>query len=411
MVIPIDRTAPPESTTRMLRDRFCATFGESSDQPLFLISVPLRVCPLGAHSDHQGGIVTGFTIDRSVQLLARGIDAPEVSVVSANFNEARTIDLTNIPPKTAGDWGNYVRGAAQALTAKEGELYRGFQGVLHGSMPIGGLSSSAAVTIAYVKALQQVNGLSSSHLETIMLVRAVENGYLGLHNGILDQSVIVSGKRGALTCIDCTAHSITSLDQGASTTPWEILVVYSGLSRQLTATPFNQRVEECHQAARNLLTLAKLPAPEKPLLGEVDLEIFERYGSKLADNVRRRATHFYTERARVLSGMKLWSAGDIEGFGKLVTASGASSIHNYESGSPALISLYEILADIPGVYGTRFCGGGFQGCCLALIDPRKRDAIAEALHAGYTSRHPELIQDYSLHFCNSTDSVSLEVIS
>jgi galactokinase len=244
-----------------------------------------------------------------------------------------------------------------------------------------------------------------------MLVRAVENGYLGLHNGILDQSVIVSGKRGALTCIDCTAHTITSLEQGASTTPWEILVVYSGLSRQLTATPFNQRVAECHEAAQALRAMAKEPAAEKPLLGEVDQELFERYGTHLPENLRRRATHFYTERARVVRGMELWSAGDIEGFGKLITASGESSIHNYESGSPALISLYELLATIPGVYGTRFCGGGFQGCCLALIDPRKRDAIAEAVHAGYTQRHPELIQDYSLHFCTSADSVSIEVIS
>ena len=410
MSIPIDRTLSPETRSEMLLERYTATFKESPDKPFFLITVPLRVCPLGAHSDHQGGIVTGFTIDRSIQLLGRGIDTPEVSVVSANFDEHRSVDLGNIPPKTTGDWGNYVRGAAQALITKDGELPRGFRGVLHGSMPIGGLSSSAAVTIAYLKALQHVNGLSSSNLETIMLVRAVENGYLGLHNGILDQSVIVSGKRGALTCIDCTAHTITSLDQGTSTVPWEILVVYSGLSRQLTATPFNQRVAECHDAARELLRLAKRPVPEKPLLGEVDLEIFERYSSQLPANLRRRATHFFTERARVVGGMKLWSEGNIEGFGDLITASGESSIHNYESGSPALISLYEILAGISGVYGTRFCGGGFQGCCLALIDPRKRDSIAEAVHAGYSTRHPELIQDYSLHFCNSTDSVSLEAL-
>jgi galactokinase len=395
----------------MLLNRYTATFCESPDKPFFLITVPLRVCPLGAHSDHQGGIVTGFTIDRSVQLLARAVDSPNVSIASANFNEQREIDLLHIPSKTTGDWGNYVRGAAQALTNKDGQLLRGFRGVIHGSMPIGGLSSSAAVTIAYLQALQHVHGASSSNLETIMLVRAVENGYLGLHNGILDQSVIISGKRDALTCIDCAAHTIVSLDQGVSTSPWELLVVYSGLSRQLTATPFNQRVAECHEAARELLAMANLPVPEKPLLGEVELEIFERYSSKLPEHLRRRATHFYTERARVVSGMERWAAGDINGFGSLVTASGESSIRNYESGSPALIALYERLADIPGVYGTRFCGGGFQGCCLALIDPRKRDSITEALHASYAQRHPELLKEYSLHFCSSTDSVSLEVIS
>jgi galactokinase/galacturonokinase len=98
----------------------------------------------------------------------------------------------------------------------------------------------------------------------------------------------------------------------------------------------------------------------------------------------------------------------MEGFGRLVTESGHSSIVNYESGSPALISLYEILAQIRGVYGTRFCGGGFQGCCLALIDPRKREAIAGELHEQYLKRHPELEKHYSIHFCRSVDSVLVE---
>ena len=410
MKIPVDTSMNEEERRTLLIDRYVNVYGEQSDKPFFLITVPLRICPLGAHSDHQAGIVTGFTIDRSVQLLARSIDNAEASVSSLNFKEERQVAFSEIPPKTPSDWGNYIRGAVQALTTAKGDLSRGFRGVLHGNMPIGGLSSSAAVSIAYLKALEHANGLSSSPLETIMLVRAVENGYLGLHNGILDQSVIMSGRAGALTAIDCSTHQISTLDQGPSDTPWEILIVYSGLSRQLTATPFNQRVAECHEAARELLRLANKPIPHKPLLGDVAIEIFETYAAQLPQELRRRATHFYTERARVLQGMELWTAGKIEEFGKLVTLSGASSIVNYESGSPALISLYEVLASIPGVYGTRFCGGGFQGCALALIDPRKRDSIASALHEGYTKRHPELRDEYSLHYCSSTNSVSLEVV-
>jgi galactokinase/galacturonokinase len=410
MKLPIDTTMTHEERKALLVEHYVATSGENATKPFFLITVPLRICPLGAHSDHQGGIVTGFTIDRSVQLLGRSIDTPAASVASVNFNEQRQVSFADIPPKAPSDWGNYLRGSVQALLKAGGDLSRGFRGVIHGNMPIGGLSSSAAVSIAYLKALEHVNGLTSSSLETIMLVRAVENGYLGLHNGILDQSVIMSGKAGALTSIDCSTHTISSLDQGASDSPWEILIVYSGLSRQLIATPFNQRVAECHEAARELLRLSHQSALERPLLGQVSVDIFERYASKLPDHLQRRATHFFSERERVLRGMTLWSEGNIEGFGKLITRSGESSIVNFDSGSPALIALYEILADIPGVYGTRFCGGGFQGCCLALIDPRKRNTIAEALHAGYTTRHPELRNDYSIHICNSTNSVSLEVV-
>lgn len=411
MSIPIEKTISPEHRRATLNKMFERHVGTDGAQASFLITVPLRICPIGAHSDHQGGLVTGLTINRSVSLLAREVAAQSAQVWSTTFGESRATSLTQIPERTQGDWGNYLRGAAQALTLSDKKLARGFSGVIHGDMPIGGLSSSAAVSIAYIKALEHVNGLSSTPLETVSLVRKVENGYLGLHNGILDQSVIMSGRKNSLSCIDCSTQTFSNLPQGQATTPWEIVVVYSGLSRQLTATPFNQRVAECHEAARKLLELDGSNAPEKPLLGEVDEGIFAEYGSKLPEALRRRATHFFTERARVRKGMELWKRGEIEEFGKLITASGESSIINYEAGSPALIALYEIMANIPGVLGTRFCGGGFQGCALAFIDPRKRDSVTESLHAAYTARHPELANDYSIHVCESTDSVSLEALS
>lgn len=411
MSIPVEIVPSVEEQLSTLHERFDAVWPESDGAGRFLVTVPLRVCPLGAHSDHQGGTVTGLTIDRAVRLIGERVSKAAVSVRSANFDGECSFSFDSVPPKVSGEWGNYLRGAVKVLAASRGELAHGFRGVLRGSMPIGGLSSSAAVTIAYLKSLEYVNGIDSSNLETIMLVRAVENGYLGLHNGILDQSVIMSGKRDALTVIDCASHTISSLPQSPSAPPWEIMVVYSGLSRQLTATPFNQRVAECHEAARELLSLAGRPATEKPLLAEAGDEVFEAFGDRLEHRLRRRATHFFSERARVRKGMDLWSQGQMESFGKLVTASGESSIGNYEAGSPALISLYEILAATSGVYGSRFCGGGFQGCCLALVDPRRRDEIAASVHDAYGKRHPELLKEYSIHFCRSSDSVSVEAVS
>lgn len=409
-MIPIESPREVSALSDELRQRYESVFPLDSRKPLLVVRVPLRVCPLGAHSDHQGGTVTGLTIDRSVWLVGQGIDRPEISIWSANFEETRSVSFDSIPEKTPGDWGNYLRGAVRALHETESFVSRGFQGVLFGSMPVGGLSSSAAVTIAYLKALEHVNNLSLSTLETILLVRATENGYLGLHNGIMDQSVIMSGRQNSLTCIDCTSHQITNVTQEKTPEPWEILVVYSGLSRQLTGTPFNQRVAECHEAARTMLSLMGAKASERPLLGHISPDHFAELEEKLPEVLQRRARHFFTEAARVKRGKEVWASGDMTGFGSLITASGESSIVNFESGSPALISLYEILATIPGVYGTRFCGGGFQGCCLALIDPKKRREIAEALHAGYMRKHPELEGQYSIHFCRSSDSVSVEVV-
>jgi galactokinase/galacturonokinase len=309
-----------------------------------------------------------------------------------------------------GDWCNYARGAVSALQATFGRLSSGFRGVVFGEMPIGGLSSSAAVTLAYLTALQHVNHLELSPLDRIMHVRAVENGYLRLHNGILDQSVIVSSVKKSLTVIDCSKHQITSVQQNSSQDPWEIMVVYSGLSRQLTATPFNQRVAECREAARELLALVGRSSGELSRLGDLTQEEFLAHKCKLSPVSQKRANHFFSEAARVKEGVQLWQEGDIHRFGALVTQSGNSSIVNYESGSPALISLYEILSETSGVYGTRFCGGGFQGCCLALIDPRRRGSVVEQLHQRYAERHPEVSHNYSIHLCSTADSISLEVV-
>jgi galacturonokinase len=410
MTIPIKEPSARETCIDLLRDRYAALYPSDPTLPYFLVRVPLRLAPLGAHSDHQGGTVTGFTIDRFIHLFGQLVHSPEISVASMNFDRQSSVLFESIPPSIPGDWCNYARGAVSALQTSFGKLSNGFRGVVFGEMPIGGLSSSAAVTLAYLAALEHVNHIKLTPLERIMHVRAVENGYLGLHNGILDQSVIVSSVEGALTVIDCSKHSIASVAQRQSQVPWEILVVYSGLSRQLTATPFNQRVAECREAARELLDLLGRTPSDVPRLGEVTYDEYRRLEDKLSAVSRKRARHFFSEAARVKEGVQLWEAGDMQRFGELVTQSGNSSIVNYESGSPALISLYEILSGISGVYGTRFCGGGFQGCSLALIDPRKRYAVVEQLHEQYAARHPEVIPEYSVHLCSTSNSISLEVI-
>lgn len=406
--IPIEEPKSEEAVVQTLREEFVQRYQRRGDRQPFMIGVPLRVAPLGAHSDHQGGVVTGCAIDRFIRVFGQGGPEPRAAVSSLNFNQEIEVAFGEVGERIPGEWGNYLRGSVKALQGVSAGLERGFEGVLFGDMPIGGLSSSAAVTIAYLTALQHVNRLTLSPHEVIALVRAVENGYLGLHNGILDQSVIVSSRKDSLTVIDCATHRIESVSHEHTPEPYEIMVVYSGLSRQLTGTPFNQRVAECHEAARELRSLRGLPTQERPLLGSVSADDFAQVESKLSAVSRKRARHFFSEAARVKQGVECWHAGEMRKFGELVTASGNSSIVNYESGSPALISLYEILAQISGVFGTRFCGGGFQGCCLALIDPAMRHAIAAELHEQYLTRHPELADAYSIHFCHTWDGVSIK---
>jgi galactokinase len=276
-------------------------------------------------------------------------------------------------------------------------------GVIGGTMPIGGLSSSAAVTIAYLLALETLNGLQVDAYENVELCRFTENKYIGLNNGILDQSVILHSAHHHLTRIDCEQVTVeripTRLREDEVKERFGILVVYSGVTHALVGTDYNSRVAQCQAAATTLLELGGQRVPENVRLRHVAPELFEQYGSKLDEPLQRRARHYFGEMARVQEGVKAWQAGDLPTLGNLVNASGESSVNWYECGSPELKTLYEILRETPGVYGTRFSGAGFRGNCIALIDPAHGEAIAEAVHRRYPSAHPDVAARYNIHFC------------
>jgi galactokinase len=364
----------------------------------FVIKVPLRICPLGAHVDHQGGVVTGMTIDRWVLFAATPDPEPLVAVESLEFPGAVEIDLkTQVPPKR-GDWGDYARAAVVAL-ALERQLHTGLRGVLSGDLPGAGLSSSAAVLVAYLLALARVNGLELGREGIAALVQRAENDYVGVASGRLDQSIILFAERGCLTRVACSDGTIHQVPYPESAKEFDVLVCYSGLPRGLAGSAFNTRVAECWQAAKILLELNGESPREDTVLSEVSPDVFERFASDLPPRLRLRATHYFGEQQRVRDGVEAWRQGDIEGFGSLMTASGASSIHNYESGTVELITLYELLRDMPEVFGARFSGGGFGGSCVALIERGAGGRVIEAVGRGYASVHPKAAARASFHVC------------
>lgn len=371
-----------------------------------VVRSPLRISPLGAHIDHQLGRVTGMAVDRAILFAFAPTTDGSIHVHSRDFAAPTTFRPTTIPPYVKGDWGNYLRGAALALQIAYG-LQQGLVGVLGGDMPIGGLSSSAAVTIAYLLALETVNGLTVTPSENIGLVTRTEHDYIGLNNGILDQTSILFSQRNHLTVIDCESVQIDIAPASIAPEAYAILAVYSGVAQGLVGTGYNNRVAECQTAATHLLERAGRNGIASPRLRHVAPDEFATHGRYLDEPLRKRATHFFTEMERVDQGEAAWRAGDLTRFGELVAQSGESSIKNYESGCPQLITLYEILRNTPGVYGVRFSGAGFRGSCLALVDPAQSEAIANAVHAHYPQRHPEIADAYSVHLCQPADGAAL----
>ena len=393
-----------QQTIERLREEVVRRFGAAAHD-VRVVFAPYRICPLGAHIDHQLGPVTALALDRGVLLAYAPAGGREVRLASLAFPGEVRFALDDVPDRREGDWGNFARGAVRAL-ALEHSLGRGLVGVTAGAVSEGGLSSSAAIGVAYLLALEDVNALAVAPEENIRLDQFIENQYLGLRNGILDQSAILLSRRDHLTLIDCATARHTSIARAAGMPEFAILVVFSGLRQALVATDYNRRVAECGEAARALLEAAGRRA-ETPVLAHVPVEDYAAHRQRLSGAPARRAAHFFSEVDRVRRGVAAWREGDLAAFGCLMTASGASSIVNYECGAPPLIDLYEILVETGGIYGARFSGAGFRGCCIALARPETAAQAAEAVRARYAQRHPELAAEARAFVCRSDDGARL----
>lgn len=369
---------------------------------------PYRICPIGAHSDHQLGKITGLAIDKGINIAYGPKKSGIVELSSLQFNKRAQFHINSVPSEKQLDWADYLRGATIALAEKY-PLKVGLAGVIEGSLPIGGLSSSAAVIIAFLSALCKVNNITLTPKEMIMTALQAENKYVGVACGKLDQSCEVYSKKDHLLYLDTKDDSYELIPTNPSMKPYKIAIFFSGIERTLAGSKFNMRVDECRSAGYALKAFAGMEYGKfnETNLREVPYEIYLKYKDKLPENWMKRAEHWYTEFQRVQMGAEAWKNGDIETFGKLSFESGHSSIYNYETGSPELKKLYEIMTETDGIYGGRFSGAGFKGCCMALIDPSFEESITEKVTKEYLKEFPALEGKYSVHICTSADGVSL----
>lgn len=367
---------------------------------------PYRVSPLGAHIDHQYGKINGLAIDKGIYIAYSRKENGVIELQSLNFPKRAQFHVNSIPNEKVGDWADHIRGAAKQLLEKHPLRY-GVSAVIEGTLPIGGLSSSAAVIIAFLSALAAVNRITLEPWETIMMAKAAENKYVGVNCGKLDQSCEVLCRKDQLLYLDCADNSYQLISVNPAMKPYKIAVFFSGLERSLVDSAYNLRQDECKAAAYSLLAYAGLDYGKfaDTRLRDVPAPIFEEYKDRLPENFRRRAAHYFGEYRRAEEGAEAWRRGDLDTYGRLVFESGRSSIENYECGCPELISLYSIMAETDGIYGGRFSGAGFKGCCMALIDPDKAEDILSTVKQRYLAVYPNLAGSYLGALCDSADGV------
>lgn len=360
---------------------------------------PYRVCPLGAHVDHQHGLVTGFAINKGVDLWFNVREDSLVKLTSLSFEGEVVFDLAKRSEVREKHWGDYARGAKYALK-KRFDLIHGIEGVIKGSLPVGGLSSSAAVLIAYVMAFAKANGITLQPFEVVQIASEAEREYIGLNNGILDQACIALGKKDGLLFLDCDTNDYRIIRRNPKMPEFVIGIFFSGLTRSLVNSDYNLRVYECKTAAWNMLAYHNQPLKtfDKTFLRDIPKETFDNTRDMMPLRFARRAEHFYSEYRRVRQGVTAWETGNLQLFGKLSFDSCESSIHNYECGSPELISIYNIIRPMQGVYGGRFSGAGFKGAVIAIVDPKYSESIEKELTEQYLNEYPEYSETFKVYW-------------
>ena len=297
--------------------------------------------------------------------------------------------------------------------------YRGgFEAAVVGDLPLGaGLSSSASLQASLARFLlaagvvddpatddpaHQRNRPGRADELTMFLAQALqrgENGFVGVASGLLDQFAVLFGRAGHALLLDCRTLDFERLPLGP--TPPAIVVVDSKTSRRLADGMYNHRREECWRVV-NFYEARRGPEAVQ-WLRDVSLDELHADWDALDPVGRLRARHVLTENARVVRGAEALKAGDVAEFGRLMSASHASSRHDFENSSPALDALIEAAMESPGFLGGKLSGAGWAGCTVNLVETDQAVAFAEGVSAGYarrTSVTPEV------YVCHAADGAS-----
>ena len=385
------------------QERFFEIYHREAEAVAFC---PYRICPIGAHSDHNLGKITGLAIDKGIHLAYRPKQNGVVELSSLQFDKRAQWHVREVPREKENDWADYLRGATMKLSARY-PLQVGLSGVIEGTLPIGGLSSSAAVVLVFLKALCQVNHIQPTPLELIQCSVEAENQYVGVSSGKLDQSCEMYSKKDHLLYLDTKTDQYERIPTHPDMKPYRIAIFFSGVERTLAGSKFNMRVDELRSAAYALAAYAGMDYGkfQETNMRDIPRQVYDHFRDRLPHTWQLRAEHWFTEFDRVERGAEAWRRGDLATFGRLSFESGWSSIYNWETGSPELKTLYDIMTRTDGIYGGRFSGAGFKGCCMALIDPAFEESICQSVAREYLKAFPQLEGKFSIHICQSADGV------
>ena len=363
-----------------LEQKFKEVFGKDAEQQFF---APGRVNLIGEHTDYNGGNVFPCAIDKGTYGLVSKRADRTFRMYSENFADLGVMEFTldELVNDKKHDWANYPKGVIKMFVEEGFKIDSGFDFLVSGNIPNGaGLSSSASIEMLTGIVLKDLFHLSIDPIAMALLGKKVENLFIGVNSGIMDQFAVAMGKKDHAILLDCNT---LKYDYVPVVLKDEVIVIANTNKRRgLADSKYNERRAECDEALAELQT--KLPIKA---LGELSIEEFEANKDLIKSPIRqKRAKHAVYENQRTLKAQKELSAGNLAEFGKLMNQSHISLRDDYEVTGVELDTLAALAWEQPGVVGSRMTGAGFGGCTVSIVKKDKVDDFIKNVGEAYKNK-------------------------
>ena len=371
-----------------------------------LARAPGRVNLLGEHVDYNSGIVLPIAIDRRVCVAARPRTDQQVNLHALDLKQQSSFNLQDLPGRTdvnekpLSAWALYPAGVAWALMNK-GFNVKGIDAVYSSDVPLGaGLSSSAAVEMAFAVLWQALAGWEADRMTLARICQMAENQYVGVNCGLMDQFASAHGVARHALYFDTRSLDWRPLPLPPGTA---VVVADSGVRHELANLAYNERRTSCEKAVE--LLHSRLPTIQS--LRDVTLGQLQANADLLSTAIYKRALHVVEEINRVNLASECLMKDDAEGFGRLMLAGHQSLRDLYEASCPELDALVEIASGLPGCFGARLTGAGFGGCTVNLVELGRADDFIEKLKIEYSRK---MQRDAEVYLCQASRGAYTEKI-
>lgn len=380
------------------------TLFKNSSKPTFYFS-PGRINLIGEHTDYNGGHVLPAAITYGTYMLISKRDDDALCFYSMNFPETGLIQasLKETAYQASDTWANYPKGMIHLLIKQGYPINSGLNILFYGNIPNGaGLSSSASIEMAIGVGLNDLFHLNIPKLSLVKFGQNVENEYIGVSSGIMDQFAVCLGQENQAILLDC--DTLTYEYAPVHLKQYDIIIMNTNMARTLAGSRYNDRFTECQTALQ--LLQEKIDIEN---LCELSVAQFETYKDFIEDPIiRKRARHVVTENARTIQALEALKANDDQQFGQLINQSHISLRDDYEVTGKALDTIVEAAWQQVGVLGARMTGAGFGGCAIAFVEKEHVTSFKENVEKAYNDVMQIKPSFYTASITDGTRAVIME---